>query len=67
MTQLTTKQHIVEIISRLKEKKKKSATFLWETSFNKGIEEAIFECINQMKKYDAGTTNTDKKNQTTRV
>lgn len=62
MTQLTTHQHIVEVISRLKEKKKKNPTYLWETEFNKGLEEAIFECINQIKKCNEGAANTNKKN-----
>lgn len=62
MTQLTTPQHISEIISRLKKKKKQSATFLWETQFNKGLEEAIFECINQIKKCNEGAANTNQKN-----
>jgi uncharacterized protein with von Willebrand factor type A (vWA) domain len=62
MTQLTTNQHILEIISRLKEKKIKQATYLWETQFNKGLEEAIFQCINQIKKCNEGAANTNKKN-----
>jgi hypothetical protein len=58
------REHIREIIKRLRNNKIENPSFMWETHFNYGIQSCMYECLKQIQKIerDERAANTVKKN-----
>lgn len=62
--EMSTRDHLREVIKRMRSNKIEHPSYLWECHFNYGIESCMYECLKQIQKIekDERAANTSKKN-----